>query len=217
MRFLQPGTRSVLFGAHQIFLHPLFLAYAWYKLWGFKKVEDYYLGEVSLWDPRLWVAFFVHDLGYWGMPNMDGEEGEYHPLWGAQVMTSLFDMSYQLGFKTSGNFVVGGTYLSRRKAPKEENDLSDFGPWGNFVLYHSRFLAKREETPYSALCVADKLSPTLEPRWLYLLKVKLSGEIKEYMSIANNPDGKYGSEQASVSPKERPWRLCALGLTNTVI
>lgn len=75
------GTKSVLFGAHCFFLHPFFVAAAWTKLYGFPL------------DPRLWVAFFVHDLGYLGKPNMDGPEGELHPEWGAAVMRLLFDRS----------------------------------------------------------------------------------------------------------------------------
>jgi len=40
-----------------------FVAWGWWTLYGFP------------FDPRLWVAFFVHDLGYIGKPNMDGPEG----------------------------------------------------------------------------------------------------------------------------------------------
>lgn len=75
---MQPGTKSLLFGVHQFILHPLFLAVAWTKLYGFP------------FDPRLWVAFFVHDIGYWGMPNMDGEEGQQHPVLGGKIMARLF-------------------------------------------------------------------------------------------------------------------------------
>lgn len=72
------GTKSVLFGAHQFAIHPWFVALAWWKLFGFP------------WDLRLWVAFFVHDLGYIGKPNMDGPEGEGHPFFGAKIMGALF-------------------------------------------------------------------------------------------------------------------------------
>lgn len=72
------GTKSVLFGAHQFFIHPWFVALAWWKLYGFPV------------DPRLWCAFFFHDLGYIGKPNMDGEEGERHPFVGAFFMLLLF-------------------------------------------------------------------------------------------------------------------------------
>jgi len=69
------GTKSVLFGAHCFCIHPLFVFAAWWKLYGF------------VWDPRLWIAFFVHDLGYWGKPNMDGPEGETHVELGAKIMS----------------------------------------------------------------------------------------------------------------------------------
>ncbi len=71
---MKVGTKSVLFGAHCFFLHPIFVAIAWTKLYGFP------------FDPRLWIAFFVHDLGYLGKPNMDGEEGETHVELGAKIM-----------------------------------------------------------------------------------------------------------------------------------
>lgn len=72
------GTRSLLFGVHQFAIHPWFVALSWWRLYGFP------------WDFRLWVAFFVHDLGYWGKPNMDGPEGEEHPYLGARIMGALF-------------------------------------------------------------------------------------------------------------------------------
>ena len=68
------GTKSILFGAHCFFLHPIFVFLAWLKLYGFP------------FDPRLWISFFVHDLGYWGKANMDGDEGERHVEFGAKVM-----------------------------------------------------------------------------------------------------------------------------------
>ncbi len=77
------GTKSILFGVHQFVLHPFTVAAAWTKLYGFPK------------DPKLWVAFFVHDLGYWGKPNMDGAEGEMHPEFGAKIMGKLFGSEWQ--------------------------------------------------------------------------------------------------------------------------
>lgn len=68
------GTKSVLYGAHCFLIHPWFVMAAWWKLYGFPR------------DPRLWIAFFVHDLGYWGKPNMDGPEGETHVEFGARIM-----------------------------------------------------------------------------------------------------------------------------------
>ncbi len=75
---MRVGTKSVLFGAHCFFIHPFFVARSWWALYG------------CPWDPRLWVAFFVHDLGYVGKPNMDGPEGESHVEFGARVMGVFF-------------------------------------------------------------------------------------------------------------------------------
>lgn len=72
------GTRSVLYGAHCFFLHPWFVAWGWTRLYGFPR------------DPRLWLVFFVHDLGYVGLPNMDGPEGEAHVELGALLLGRLF-------------------------------------------------------------------------------------------------------------------------------
>lgn len=71
------GTKSVLFGAHSL-IHPFYVALAWRKLFG------------PPWDPRLWCAFAVHDLGYWSSPNLEGPEGERHVELGARIMTCLF-------------------------------------------------------------------------------------------------------------------------------
>lgn len=79
---MKMGTKSLLFGAHAFWLHPWFVAWGWWKLYGFP------------WDPRLWVAFVVHDWGYWGSPNMDGEEGEHHPEWGAHLMLCWFGIKW---------------------------------------------------------------------------------------------------------------------------
>lgn len=78
------GTKSVLFGAHAFWLHPWFVAWAWTKLYGFPT------------DYRLWVAFFVHDLGYVGKPNMDGPEGEDHVQLGGSLMRRWFGFEWRL-------------------------------------------------------------------------------------------------------------------------
>ena len=94
---MKVGTKSVLFGAHQFAIHPWFVAAAWWKLYGFPA------------DPRLWVAFFVHDIGYFGKPNMDGTEGEQHPHTGAWIMGRLFGREWH-------NFCL---YHSRYVAKKD--------------------------------------------------------------------------------------------------
>jgi len=148
------GTKSVLFGVHCFLVHPWFVLAAWWKLYGFP------------FDPRLWVAFFVHDLGYLGMPNMDGPEGESHPWTGAKIMSFLFTKH------------TWGRYPTPNR-------------WGDFCLYHSRFLAKRHGARPSRLCMADKLAVTLTPAWLYLPMARATGELREYIDTAH-PASKHG-------------------------
>lgn len=73
---MKVGTKSLLFGVHQFALHPLFVALAWREIYG----------QFPL-DPRVWLAILVHDWGYWGCPEMDGEQGKQHPEAGARIMS----------------------------------------------------------------------------------------------------------------------------------
>lgn len=147
---LKIGTKSVLFGAHCWFLHPWFVALGWWTLYGFP------------FDPRIWIAFFVHDLGYIGKPNMDGPEGETHPQLGAFLMA----------------------FFDRKADWTVEN--GPVGRWGLFSLLHSRYYAKTLGLQPSRLCMADKLAIALTPGWLYLPMVRASGEIHEYMAHAKH-------------------------------
>lgn len=146
------GTKSVLFGAHCFFLHPFFVAAAWTKLYGFP------------FDPRLWVAFFVHDLGYLGKPDMDGNEGERHVEFGAKVMHLLFDKKW----------LVDEVFWTGKESTK----------WHDFSLYHSRHIAKINGAKPSRLCFADKLAFNYQIKPLYLWMTRLTGELEEYLENA---------------------------------
>ncbi len=175
MKNLPIGTKSVLFGVHCFFIHPIFVARGWISLYGVPK------------DPRIWVAFFVHDLGYLGKPNMDGSEGEEHVRLGANIMHRLFDRPCFISSLTNWRYGWRG---------------KDY--WHDFSLYHSRFYAKRDGKPVSELCYADKLVTTLEPAWLYLPRAKASGELVEYMSISGDKESKYRDMGIDVS-SPRAW------------
>ena len=182
---MKVGTKSILFGAHCFFIHPIFVFIAWWKLYGFP------------WDPRLWVAFFVHDLGYWGKPNMDGPEGEAHPELGAKIM-SIFDWC--------------------PRPMGEMHSKLGAGTWRFFTLFHSRFYAKKLGYNPSRLCAADKLATCITPRWIYLPMVNLSGEVHEYLRMHREAiigKGKYkggaccaGSWEDTESQKEWHRRMC---------
>lgn len=137
------GTRSILYGAHAFWWHPIVVLLAWIRLYK------------SL--PAWWqlVAIFCHDLGYWGLPNTDGEEGKCHP-WPGAVLTGRIV-----------RFFKG----------------SDWNAYF-FSLLHSRDIAARLGLPVSDLYAADKYCVWFEPTWFYLWRVQLSGEILEFKQMA---------------------------------
>ena len=78
---MKVGTKSLLFGVHQFLWHPITVLMAWWKLYGRPGWREV-------------VCIIIHDWGYWGSPNMDGEEGEKHPELGARIAGRLFGEKY---------------------------------------------------------------------------------------------------------------------------
>lgn len=143
---MRVGTKSLLFGVHQFAIHPLVVLIAWVNLYGWPSWKEL-------------ICIFVHDWGYWGKPNMDGEEGESHPELGAKIAGKLFDRV---------------TW----------DEFRDDEIYSKLVLYHSRHYAKNAGAEPSKLCWADKLSIKYEPWWLYLPRAWASGELAEYRQLA---------------------------------
>lgn len=170
------GTKSILFGAHTWFIHPFFVAWAWTKLYGFP------------WSLKLWIAFVVHDWGYWGKSRMDDEIGETHPILGARIMSFLFDFG-ERGLGPGYDMSDPINYIAVKDPTSGRTHI--FGRWGQFALLHSRYFAKKLNQPFSRLCVADKLAIALTPAWLYLPGVSATGEIHEYLKNAQNAEAAY--------------------------
>lgn len=101
---MRMGTRSVLFGAHQFLIHPFCVVAAWTNLYGFPT------------DIRLWISFFVHDIGYVGCSNIDGADGENHPERGARLMTRLFGRQW-------GEFTLFHSRFYARRARQQYSRL----------------------------------------------------------------------------------------------
>jgi hypothetical protein len=140
------GTKSVLFGIHNPIIHGFFVFLAWWRLYGFP------------YNPKLWLCFLLHDIGYWGCRDLDGIRGKLHPYRGANLISLLCD-SYE-----------GWAFKKPSKSP-----------WYYQSLYHSRYLAGINNSPPSRLCMADKAATIMTPVWLYLFIGKLTGEIYYYM------------------------------------
>ncbi len=74
---MEVGTKTLLFGVHQFIWHPLTVLFAWIKLYGCPTWEEFF-------------CIFIHDWGYWGCSNIDGNEGERHPERAAGIALFLF-------------------------------------------------------------------------------------------------------------------------------
>lgn len=161
------GTKSLLYGSHQFIWHPIQATMAWIAL--FKRLPTW----------REMICIIIHDWGYWGCPNLDGEEGKKHPEWAAKWAASHLDEP---------------RHRKLWQTPGGHKDLYEFH---NLCLYHSRHYAKSQYEEPSMLCWADKYCIKYDPWWFYLARVHLSGEIKE-LRLSNRA-------QCSVEKSDREW------------
>lgn len=132
---MKVGTKSLLFGAHNIIIHPILVFVAWWRLYGFP------------FDPRLWIAFIVHDWGYFGKPNMDGSEGETHVELGARIMR-IFGRHWEEFARHHSR------YYSRRDGVQPSqlcyaDKLALCCEWPRFYLFRTRVTGELRE--YMAL------------------------------------------------------------------
>lgn len=110
-----------------------------------------------------WCAVIFHD-NYWGLVNIDGLEGKQHPFGGARIAGAV---AYCLA------------RLRGEQNPREIGVEIYF-----LSLLHSRSAAKQLRLTPSKLCAPDKLCVLYEYRWLYLLRARMSGEIREFKANA---------------------------------
>jgi len=66
---MRRGTKSLLFGCHQVIIHPIFVLVGWIVLYGWSSLTLSVL-----------TAILIHDWGYWQCHSMDGDDGIMHPI-----------------------------------------------------------------------------------------------------------------------------------------
>jgi len=76
------GTKSLLFGIHNIVIHPIVVCIAWHRI--FNKHPNW----------KELVCIIIHDWGYWGCATMDGDDGNLHPCWAAGVVRKWWGPRY---------------------------------------------------------------------------------------------------------------------------
>ena len=107
------------------------------------------------------------------------------PDWKTCVCILIHDWGYWGCWTMDGvdgeNHPRWAAELARRWFGQDYHDL---------LLYHSRHLAAKVGASPSKLCWADKLSMLYDPRWFYLLRARLTGEIREYRANACGAHGR---------------------------
>jgi hypothetical protein len=122
-------------------------------------------GHHWLWHPLLVLVAWVH---LYGAPNFKTLICIFVHDWGYWGCPNID------GPEGSAHPVRGAKLIAKL-----------FGTdYAKLCLFHSRTFSSRFGRKPSKLCWADKLSFCLEPRWFYLLRARLSGELKEYRALA---------------------------------
>jgi hypothetical protein len=161
------GTKSLIFGVHQFAWHPWTVARAWRHLYG----------HWPTWREAVCIA--VHDWGYWGSPNINGPEGEWHPVAGAAIAGRLFDRHYHqdLCLYHSRHYARAvGVEPSALCWPDKQSLMFD-PPW--FYLFRARLsgeLAEHRQTAATAGVVPLSASDT---EWLAVMHQRFHKLVQE--------------------------------------
>ena len=102
-KYLPIGTKTLLFGVHQVFLHPLLVTISWVLLYR------------SLPTLKELFCIFIHDWGYWGKRNLKDADGDNHPEFGARLAGELLGHEW-------GDFILGHSnfYMIRTGVKKSK-------------------------------------------------------------------------------------------------
>jgi hypothetical protein len=153
------GTKTLLFGVHQFILHPLFVLYAWIKL--YKSFPNW----------KELICIFIHDWGYWGKPSLKCADGDKHPELGARLAL------YYLGPEYC-DFILGHSsfYVKRQGIPVSKLMAPD-KYWHCLVpLWFYKMLAvpTGEFAHYRGLQHARQVSKDLnEPDFLWWARLQI--------------------------------------------
>lgn len=156
------GSRSLLFGVHQVIIHPLLVYIAWVVLYR------------SLPSFKETVGILVHDWGYWGVEDLKGETGDRHPERGAHLMRKWFGPEW-------GTFILGhSTFYVARSV--QANGMAD---WMLNGLAEANLAINGIPLPTapSKLMAPDKYWHCMVPLWFYKLLSVPTGEFRYYRSL----------------------------------
>lgn len=177
---MKVGRKSLLFGVHQFLWHPITVLVAWWYLYGRPSWKEL-------------ICIIIHDWGYWFSPNMDGDEGECHPEFGAKIAGKLFGKKYR-------DLVLYHSRHYARNAGVEPSKLCwadklsiKYEPWW---FYLPRAWASGELKEYRQVAATGGFIPlsASNKEWYFWVQdrlLKLGIEKKGNAVPYSNPDRRY--------------------------
>ena len=175
------GTKSIIFGVHQFIWHPMTVLMAWVSLYGRPTWREV-------------VCIIIHDWGYWGSPDMDGERGEAHPELGATLAAILFDNEhYDLCLLHSRHYARNVDREPSRLCWADKLSLI-YDPWW---FYLPRAWASRELFEYRVMAVGYVGLGETHRTWFKWVKARL-------VKLARDKKGD-AVPYANPEKKDKPW------------
>ncbi len=163
---MKTGTKSVLFGVHAFWWHPITVYLAWIQL---------YRRWPTFWET---VAIFFHDLGYWGSSKMDDEYGELHPVRAVRLMRRIFgwrgvlashEVLYHSRFLVARwNKAMGGNLEPSRLCWADKLSLAFDPSW--FYLFRARLSGELAEYKSNAVKTTGK--EMTDSEWFNWIRAK---------------------------------------------
>ena len=102
---MRVGTKTILFGLHSFWLHPMVVWYSYFKIYG----------SLSF---KMAAAIFFHDLGYWRCKSLKHGDGYSHPSKSAELFSKFFKNDYHQYYQI---------YHHSRRYPSGNTEVSCLG------------------------------------------------------------------------------------------
>lgn len=174
------GTKSLLIGAHWP-PHILMVILAWRWLYG----------SWPTWQEA--VAICLHDVGYAGCEEMDGEDGTRHPELGARIAENLLGEDYGelIRGHSKGYAELVGLPLSRLYGPDKLSHSFEFAACYTFRTRLTGELKQYRTTLHNAARHDDASVSDVE--WFRIIRARMArGGIAQAISqIAPNGLGEH--------------------------
>lgn len=166
---MRVGTKSLLFGVHSLLWHPIMVLIAWYKLYGLPSWKEV-------------ICIIIHDWGYWGKPNMDGREGQQHPIIGADFAMILFgDEYWKLCILHSRHYAKNMSLPPSRLCWADK--LSILYEPKRFYLFRARLSGELEEYRSMSHKNGELLSTASDEEWFSWIQTWFASEAISHAHI----------------------------------